>query len=85
MFPLYTQSDRGPENNGIANGETMLRHRHDRSVVQQIFHKWKIHGDNVRSESSWASFRLRCAEGFEDIIVEGIEAGWIDFSCEADV
>ncbi|THG99260.1 hypothetical protein EW026_g3060 [Hermanssonia centrifuga] len=40
-MPLLTQSDPGTENNGIANAQTLLRHRHDPSLSDSLQHKFK--------------------------------------------
>jgi hypothetical protein len=35
-MPLATQSDPGTENNGIANGHTMLRHLQDPGLARTL-------------------------------------------------
>jgi hypothetical protein len=38
--PLTTQSDPGTENYGVANAQTVIRHRLDRSLSDTLQHRW---------------------------------------------
>ncbi|KAG6875534.1 hypothetical protein C0993_008752 [Termitomyces sp. T159_Od127] len=53
-IPLITQSDRGRENNGMANCHTMLRHQLDPSLVGTLQHRWTVEKGNVKPEAAWS-------------------------------
>ncbi|KAF8581372.1 hypothetical protein K439DRAFT_1514955 [Ramaria rubella] len=68
-MPLVTQSDPGSENYGVANGHTTLRHMFDPSF----------------QEISWSQLRCRFTPGFEDLLDDGVHAGWYDPNDPLDV
>jgi hypothetical protein len=77
-MPLVSQSDPGPENFGLANGQTLLRHWHDPSLSNTLQHRWMRMKKNVVPEISWSQLRRRFCPGFEDILELGLINGWYD-------
>ncbi|KAG2114843.1 hypothetical protein DEU56DRAFT_874297 [Suillus clintonianus] len=57
-MPLVTQSDPGTENNGIANGHTMLRHLQDPGLARTLQHKFRGDHRNIKPEIFWSQLRL---------------------------
>ncbi|KAG1844880.1 hypothetical protein C8R48DRAFT_617680, partial [Suillus tomentosus] len=74
-MPLVTQSDPGSENNGIANGHTLLRHMQDPALARTLQHKFKGQHRNIKPEIFWSQLRRRWTPGFEDILEYGFTAG----------
>lgn len=74
--PLVTQSDPGPENYGVANAQTYIRHRLDPSLEGTRQHRFSRHHQNILSEIKWSVFRRDFAPGFEDILEKGVHEGW---------
>lgn len=77
-MPLLTQSDPGTENNGVANAQTFLRHRHDPSLSTSLQHKFKGNKGNVKPEIAWRRLRYTWTAGFETLLQQGLDAGWYD-------
>lgn len=77
-MPMVTQSDPGTENNGIANGHTLLRHYHDPALVGTLQHRWMSRKKNVKPEAAWSQLRRRWTPGFEDVLDRGVNAGLYD-------
>ncbi|KAF8056048.1 hypothetical protein FPV67DRAFT_1566782 [Lyophyllum atratum] len=77
-IPLITQSDRGKENNGVANMHTSLRHRLDPSLSDTLQHRWCIDKKNIKPEALWSQLRHQWTPGFENILDEGLNNGWYD-------
>lgn len=77
-MPLVTQSDPGTENNGIANGHTMLRHLQDPALTQTLQHKFKGKHRNIKPEIFWSQLYCCWAPGFEDILDFGLNNGIYD-------
>lgn len=77
--PLITQSDRGSENNGIANGHTVLRHLYDPSLSGSLQHKWMHRkGANIKPEIFWSELRRRWTPEFEKLLDYGVQEGLYD-------
>ncbi|KAG1723511.1 hypothetical protein EDB19DRAFT_1834590 [Suillus lakei] len=74
-MPLIMQSDPGTENDGIANGHTMLRHLQDPALARTLQHKFKGWHRNIKSEIFWSQLRRRWAPGFEDVLEFGFTSG----------
>jgi len=83
-MPLITQSDPGSENYGVANAQTMLRHMHDPSLEGTVQHRWMRHKKNVKPEGTWSQLRRRWTPGFENLIEQGVTAGWYDITRPID-
>lgn len=73
---LVTQSDPGPENYGIANGQTMLRHWHDPALKGTLQHRWMREKKNIMPEIAWSQLRRRFTPGFENILELGVRERW---------
>ena len=73
---MLTQSDRGTENNGIANAQTLLRHRMDPNLEQTLQHKWMGGKRNIKPEIAWRMLRREWTQGFEDVMQMGLDNGW---------
>jgi hypothetical protein len=76
--PLVTQSDPGSENFGVANAQTVIRHRLDPSLSDTLQHRWMIKHQNILSEIKWSMFRRDWTPGFEAILDDGVNQGWYD-------
>jgi hypothetical protein len=74
-IPLITMSDRGRENNGIANLHTTIRHRLDPSLRNTLQHRWCIDKTNIKAEAMWSQLRSQWSPGFEDVLDFGINDG----------
>ncbi|KAG1811978.1 hypothetical protein EV424DRAFT_1593667 [Suillus variegatus] len=79
-MPLVTQSDPGSENNGIANGHTLLRHLQDPALARTLQHKFKGQHRNIKPEIFWSQLRRRWTPGFQDILDYGISEGIVTSS-----
>jgi hypothetical protein len=75
---VITQSDPGTENNGVANVQTLIRHRLDPSLQGTLQHRFAKGHNNILSEIKWSIFRRDFSPGFEDILEEGVQKGWYD-------
>ncbi|KAG6370501.1 hypothetical protein JVT61DRAFT_11414 [Boletus reticuloceps] len=80
FIPLVTQSDPGTENFGVANAQTLLRQTLDPSLAGFIQHRWMRQKKNVMPEIAWSQLRRRFTPGFENLLDEGVNAGWYDFN-----
>ncbi|KAJ7630220.1 hypothetical protein FB45DRAFT_1150186 [Roridomyces roridus] len=76
--PMFTQSDPGNENNGVANTQTIIRQKLDARLVGTLQHNWKREKNNVKSEANWSQFRSDLAPGLEDLFEGGVQNGWYD-------
>jgi hypothetical protein len=76
--PLVTQSDPGPENFGVANAQTVIRHRLDPTLRDTLQHRWMVKHQNILSEIKWSVFHRDWSPGFEDILDAGVNNGWYD-------
>ncbi|KZT62642.1 hypothetical protein CALCODRAFT_425825 [Calocera cornea HHB12733] len=77
-IPMFTQSDRGTENYGIANGHTWLRQRLDPSLNGLLQHKWMGGHRNVKPEIKWSQLRREFSPGWENLLAYGLNVGWYD-------
>ncbi|OBZ74272.1 hypothetical protein A0H81_05042 [Grifola frondosa] len=77
-MPLLTQSDPGTENNGIANAQTVLRHRHDPTLSDTLQHKFKGGKRNIKPEIHWRLLRTSWSPGFEELLDYGLNSGLYD-------
>ena len=77
-IPLVAQSDPGSENYGVANAHTTLRHMFDPSLQGSRQHRWMRKHQNVKPEIAWSQLRRRFTPGFEDLLDQGLHAGWYD-------
>ena len=70
-----TMSDRGRENNGIANLHTTIRHQLDASLRNTLQHRWCINKMNIKAEAAWSQVRSQWTPGFEDLLDIGVNDG----------
>ncbi|KAJ7032562.1 hypothetical protein C8F04DRAFT_900393, partial [Mycena alexandri] len=83
-YYLDTVQERGCEFNPcvgscrLANGHTLLRHWHDRSLRGTLQHRWMKEKKNVMPEIGWSQLRHRLTPGFEGILDLGVNQGWYD-------
>ena len=75
---MITQSDQGTENFGVANAQTVIRHRLDPTLADTLQHRFTKGHNNILSEIKWSVFRRDFVPGFEDILEEGVQNGWYD-------
>jgi hypothetical protein len=75
---MFTQSDRGNENNGVANAQTIMRQTLDPSLAGTLQHMWKTEKNNVKSEANWSVMRADLSPGLEDLFEIGVQNGWYD-------
>ncbi|KAK7019500.1 hypothetical protein R3P38DRAFT_2973640 [Favolaschia claudopus] len=66
-IPMFSQSDPGNENNGVANAQTIMRQMLDLTLVGTLQHRWKTKKNNVKSEANWSVMRGDLAPGLEDL------------------
>ena len=71
-------SDRGWENNGIANMHTTIQHQLDPSLCDTLQHRWCINKTNIKAEATWSQFRSQWVPGFEDVLDHGVNTGIYD-------
>ena len=76
-IPLITMSDRGCENNGIANFHTTIQHQLDPSLHNTLQHRWCIDKTNIKAEAMWSQLCSQWSPGFEDVLDFGINAAII--------
>jgi len=74
--PVITQSDPGHENYGVANAQTVIRHRLDPTLAGTMQHRFAQGHNNILSEIKWSVFQRDFSPGFEDILEEGVQKGW---------
>ena len=74
-IPMYTQSDPGSENFGVANMHTLIRQFLDPTLDNTIQHKWMRKHQNIKPEIFWSGFRRHFISGFERLFMEGGEHG----------
>ncbi|TFK59433.1 hypothetical protein BDN72DRAFT_905849 [Pluteus cervinus] len=74
-IPMITQSDPGTENFGVANLQTIIRHKLDPSLEGTIQHKWKRSKMNIKSEGNWSVIRREFSVGFENLFEWGVQEG----------
>ncbi|KAJ7077337.1 hypothetical protein C8R44DRAFT_836761 [Mycena epipterygia] len=67
-IPVFTQSDPGNENNGIANAQTIMR----QTLVPTLF------GTLQHNEVNWSVMRADISPGLEDLFETGVQNGWYD-------
>ncbi len=79
-IPLITMSDRGRENNGIANLHTTIRHQLDPSLRNTLQHRWCVNKMNIKAEAAWSQFRSQWTPGFEDLLGIGVNDGLYSLS-----
>ncbi|KAM6490176.1 hypothetical protein JOM56_014368, partial [Amanita muscaria] len=79
-IPLITMSDRGRENNGIANLHTTIRHQLDPSLRNTLQHRWCVNKMNIKAEAAWSQFRSQWTPGFEDLLDIGVNDGLYSLS-----
>lgn len=70
-IPMYTQSDPGTENFGVANMHTMIRQFLDQALLDYIQHRWMRKHQNIKPEIFWSGFRRNFIPGFEDLFTQG--------------
>ena len=75
---MITQSDPGSENNGVANVQTLIRHRLDPSLADTLQHRFAKGHNDILSEIKWSVFRRDFSPGFENILEEDVHNGWYD-------
>jgi hypothetical protein len=67
-------SDRGRENNGIANMHTLMRQQLDPSLKDTLQHRFCTDKKNIKAEIGWSQFRAQWAPGFEDLFDFGVHS-----------
>ncbi|KAJ7838041.1 hypothetical protein B0H13DRAFT_1912142 [Mycena leptocephala] len=77
-IPVYTQSDPGNKNNGVANAQTLMRQTLDPTLVGTLQHIWKTEKNNVKSEANWSVMRADLSPGLEDLFQRGVFDGLYD-------
>ncbi|KAJ7763607.1 hypothetical protein DFH07DRAFT_867353 [Mycena maculata] len=77
-LPVFTQSDPGNENNGVANVQTIMHQRLDPNLAGTLQHKWMTEKNNVKNEGNWSVMRADLSPGLEDLFEFGIQNGWYD-------
>lgn len=65
-IPSYTMSDKGTENNLVANIQTLLRQAMDNSLDDTILHRWMLKHGNIKPEIFWSGMRRNWSPGFEE-------------------
>ncbi|KAJ6504737.1 hypothetical protein C8R47DRAFT_1038046 [Mycena vitilis] len=83
-IPIFTQSDPGNENNGVANAQTIMRQMLDPSLVGTLQHMWKTEKNNVKSEANWSVMREDAAPGLEDLFQRGVNDGLYDVGVQLE-
>jgi hypothetical protein len=73
---MISQSDRGTENNGVANVHTLMRQRLDPELNGTLQHRWDK--DNVKAEGAWSQIRRQWSPGFESMLENGLNNGCYD-------
>ncbi|KZT31989.1 hypothetical protein SISSUDRAFT_1067287 [Sistotremastrum suecicum HHB10207 ss-3] len=79
-MPLFTQSDRGTENNGIANAQNLLRHQLMPGLGESLQHRWRGKNRNIKPEILWRILRRGWSKGFETILEQGFTRELYDTS-----
>lgn len=84
-MPLITQSDRGTENNSVANVQTLIRQRLDPTLRGTLQHRWVTAStNNVKAEAFWSYLRTYFSPGFENVLREAVHSGLYDPSEDLD-
>jgi hypothetical protein len=71
-MPLVTQSNPGSENNGIANGHTLLRHLQDPALAWTLQQKFKGQHYNIKPKIFWSQLQWCWTPGLQDILDYGV-------------
>ncbi len=79
-IPLITMSDRGWENNGIANMHTLTCHQLNPSLCDTLQHRFCHDKKNIKAEIGWSQFRAQWAPSFEDLFEFGVNSGFYTWS-----
>ena len=67
--PLITQSDRGTENNSVANIQTLIRQRLDPTLEGTLQHRWIMASThNIKPEAFWSYLHHNFTPGFENVL-----------------
>ncbi|KAF8318844.1 hypothetical protein F5887DRAFT_928430 [Amanita rubescens] len=67
--PLITQSDRGTENNSVANIQTLIRQRLEPRLEGTLQHRWVMASThNVKPEAFWSYLHHHFTPGFENVL-----------------
>ncbi len=64
-------SDRGTENNAVANVQTLIRQALDNTLDDTILHRWMAKHGNIKPEVFWSGYRRHFAPGFEETLDKG--------------
>ncbi|KAJ6587516.1 hypothetical protein DFH09DRAFT_1074747 [Mycena vulgaris] len=70
-MPFVSQNDPGPENSGLTNGHTLLRHLQDPALEGTRQHRWMWQKKNVMPEIGWSQLCHQFTPGLEDILDVG--------------
>lgn len=77
--PLITQSDRGTENNSVANIQTLIRQRLDPTLEGTLQHRWVMASThNIKPEAFWSYLRHNFSPGFENVLQHAVDSGLHD-------
>ena len=77
--PLITQSDRGTENNSVANIQTLIRQRLDPTLEGTLQHRWIMASThNIKPEAFWSYLRHNFTPGFENVLQRAVNTGLYD-------
>lgn len=68
---MYSQSDPGTENYGVANMHTTIRQFLDNTLAATIQHRWMRKHQNIKPEIFWSGFRRHFMPGFENLLMNG--------------
>jgi hypothetical protein len=69
------QSDRGRENNGMANCHTCTCHHLDPTLRDTLQHRWCIEKTNIKPEGMCSQLRHQFTPGFENQLDYGLNNG----------
>lgn len=64
-------SDKGTENNLVANIQTLLRQALDGALDDTILHRWMLKHGNIKPEIFWSGMRRGFSPGFEELFERG--------------
>ncbi|KLO07950.1 hypothetical protein SCHPADRAFT_795124, partial [Schizopora paradoxa] len=70
-IPSFTMSDKGTENNLVANIQTLVRQELDNSLDNTLLHRWMLKHGNIKPEIFWSGFRRNWAPGYEEVFEMG--------------
>jgi len=74
-IPLVTMSDRGRDNNGIANLHTAIRQELDPSLCDTQQHRFHPDKQNIKAKVVWSVFYRQFTPGLEDVLDCGVNEG----------